>query len=324
MLYRSYAVVVACLLVFACHQSPVWGARIEFGLPQDMVAETAIDPRFLPLVERLAASGYPRERLERLYSRSEVSFDPDSMGKKMRVLYKVKYKPATPAPQPQADQGKRERIPLHAPHLTPEVVERLAVFKERYAETLRKAEKQYGVPQDVILAVLVVETKLGNFLGSGTALNVLSSMAVAQGYADLAPYLETYAPTPSQKEWLLERQAQKAEWALGQLRALLEYGWANGLDLAAMPGSIYGAIGMCQFMPSNVERLGVDGDQDGVVDVYAPADAVHSVAKFLHKAGWKAKLSRKRKISVIKRYNPDYFYAITVLAVADEIPKVSR
>lgn len=320
---------LCCALALLCQDAAASGPlEVSFGLPNagraskllDSATQEGVDPRFEPLLRRLTAEGYPSKPLQELYSRPEVHFDPDSMGKKMRVLYKTKYKPAEPAPaKPAAPKEKREKIPLHAPHLTPEVLARLAVFRQEHAKALKDAEKRWGVPRDVVLAVLVVETKLGSFLGSGTALNVLSSMAVASGYEDMATYLDTYAPDATRKAWLVERQAQKADWAYRQLKALLEYAWDNGLDPAVMPGSIYGAIGMCQFMPSNVERLAVDGDGDGVVDVYAPADAVHSVAKFLHEAGWKGKLSRKRKIKVIKRYNPDYFYAITVLAVADKL-----
>lgn len=300
-------------------------SKIVMGAPLVEQRQTALDPHFEALVARLAAEGYPMERLQELYSRPEVAYDPDSMGRKMRVLYKTQYKPVEPAPetpaQPEKPAKKREKIPLHAPHLTPEVLARLAVFKKDYASALKAAEQEYKVPAEVVLAVLVVETKLGTFLGYGTAINVLSSMSAASGYEDMAAFVDKYSPTPEQKQWLVERQSQKAEWAYRQLKALLEYAWANGLDPTAMPCSIYGAIGMCQFMPSNVERLGVDGDGDGVVDLYAPADAIHSVAKFLHKAGWKKSLSRKGRIKVIKRYNPDYFYAITVLAVAKEIGK---
>lgn len=329
-LFRLAVILLTGMLLAPAMQTGVLaaGPEIRMGIAPLDSEEPQMQPvpeRFAPLVERLVAEGYPRERLEELYSRAEVFFDPDSMGKKMRVLYKVKYKPPEPAPEkPAKPQEKRERIPLHAPHLTPEVRERLAVFLPEHAAELQQVEKQWGVPREVVLAVLVVETKLGSFLGTGTALNVLSSMAVASDYEDMATYLDVYEPDAARKKWLVKRQGQKADWAYGQLKALLEYAWGNDLDPAVMPGSIYGAIGMCQFMPSNLERLAVDGDGDGVVNVYAPVDAIHSVAKFLHKAGWKDSLSRKGRIKVVKRYNPDYFYAITVLAVAKEIAKIQE
>jgi len=324
---RLFAPVLAmalCCLLFHIPDAASAQTRVRLGAEAAMQAAEGMDPRFEALVQRLASEGYPLKRLTELYSRPEVFFDPDSMGKKMRVLYKTKYKPAEPEPAPEAVEPEtpakeRERIPLHAPHLTPEVRERLAVFRAEHAGEFEKIKVKWGVPAEIVLAVLVVETKLGGFLGAGTALNVLSSMAVASGYDDMADFLDVYEPDAARKAWLEQRQSQKAQWAYGQLKALLEYAWANGLDPAVLPGSIYGAIGMCQFMPSNVERLAVDGDGDGVVNVYNPVDAAHSVAKFLHNAGWKEGLSRKQKIKVIKRYNPDYFYAITVLAVAREM-----
>lgn len=296
--------------------------EFRFGLPTELTV--APEHHFVPLVERLVSSGFARERVLALFSRPEVYFDPNSMGRKMRVLYRTKYGIAQP-PKPEPDPSvPREKIPLHAPHLTPEVVERLAVFRVEHAEALRAAQQRFEVPRELILAVLVVETKLGLFLGQGTALNSLAGMAAARGYEDLAPFVDEYGPDQEQKAWLLKRQAEKAEWAYGQLVALLRYAWGNGLDPAVLPGSLYGAIGMCQFMPDNIARLGVDGDGDGVVDVFNPPDAIHSVAKFLHRAGWKDKLSRKARINVIKRYNPDYFYAITVLAVAEKVRELGE
>lgn len=278
-----------------------------------------MDPHFGPLLERLAADGVPEAELQRLFSDPDALFDPDSMGKKMRVLYRRKYVPATPAPQTDASGRKREKIPLHAPHLTPEVLERLAVFRTEHAEVLKAASRRYSVPESLILAILIVETKLGDFLGHGKALSVLASMAASTDYSFIEPYLREHAPSLEQIQWAEERMGRTSNWAYRELLALIEYSRKNQLNPAAMPSSIYGAIGLCQFLPSNALRLGVDGDEDGRVDLFSPVDAIHSVARFMHKAGWKNKLSRKDKIKVVKRYNPDHFYAITVLAVAEKL-----
>ena len=295
-----------------------WSMFLLVLLPD--IGQCGVDPRFAPLVERLAADGVPADELRRLFLDPAVDYDPDSMGKKMRVLFRTKFVSRTPQPPAVGEDGKkREKIPLYAPHLTEEVLARLKVFRKENAKVLKRASKEYGVPESLILAILVVETKLGGFLGTGTALNVLASMAVSSGYVDIEDYVKEYSPTREQIAWAEERMQQKADWAYKELLALIEYGRQNHLNTAALQGSIYGALGMCQFMPSTALRLGVDGNNDGVVDLYAPPDAIYSVARFLKKAGWKKKLSRKGRIKVIKRYNPDYFYAITVLSVARQL-----
>ncbi len=278
-----------------------------------------VDPHFEPLLERLVADGFPAEELQRLFSDPDAVFDPDSMGKKMRVLFRKKFVPPTPVPQTDTSGQKREKVPLHAPHLTPEVLERLAAFRAENAEALKTASQRYSVPESLILAILIVETKLGDFLGHGKALSVLASMAASSDYSFIEPYLREHAPSLEQIQWAEERMGRTADWAYKELLALLEYSGKNQLNPSAMPSSIYGALGFCQFLPSNALRLGVDGDGDGRVDLFSPADAIHSVARFMHKAGWKAKLARKDKIKVVKRYNPDYFYAISVLAVAEKL-----
>jgi membrane-bound lytic murein transglycosylase B len=86
-----------------------------------------------------------------------------------------------------------------------------------------------------------------------------------------------------------------------------------------MPGSIYGAVGICQFMPSNILRFGVDGDGDGTVNLFHASDAMHSLANYLKYHGWKPGLSREKQNRVLRHYNNSATYANTILAVADAL-----
>ncbi len=288
------------------------------ALASEAQAAPRADPHFILLVARLAAEGFERESVARLFSEPGVVYDPSSMGKKIRALYRMRYAPPAPLSEALQDPNRR-RTKLWEPHLTPEMLARLKVFRAKYATSLASAEKKYGVPQSVILAVLVVETKLGQFLGENSVFNVLASMAVCTNPEDVAEFLAAYEVTPEQRAWLASRQRDKADWAYEELKSLIAYAIGNGLDPTTMSGSIYGAFGMCQFIPSTAIRLAVDGDGDGTADLNHPPDAVHSVAKFLKCAGWKAKMSRRAKIKAVKRYNPDLFYAKTVLSVADQL-----
>jgi membrane-bound lytic murein transglycosylase B len=281
--------------------------RMELQAPQP-----GPDPAWAWLLEQLEADGLDKAALEALFSRPEVRFDPASMGKKLRALYKTKYLPPV-APQP----GPHKTI--WETWLTPERRAEIAAFMKANAKALAAAEKRYGLPRQVVTAILMVETKLGKYCGERPALTVLASMAAARDYEVVQGFLDDLGPTPAQVEWLKMRQEQKADWAYDELKAFLEHSWANRVDPVVVPGSIYGAIGLCQFMPTNVLKLGVDGDRDGRVDLFDPADAIHSTANYLKNAGWRKGLNHTGQMRVIMRYNHDRAYAGTVLAIAKRI-----
>ena len=74
----------------------------------------------------------------------------------------------------------------------------------------------------------------------------------------------------------------------GELEQALLYARANSIDPFSLTGSYAGAIGLPQFMPSNIRRYAVDFDGDGKIDLRgSPADAIGSVANFLVAHGWK-------------------------------------
>jgi membrane-bound lytic murein transglycosylase B len=312
---RLRAVGVGLLVSFLCLGAVqsvwAWGELPDLGPAGD-----ARDTSLGALVERLAADGFSRSELRRLFGRPELAYDPTFMGKKIRVLYRTRYGLVPPPPPPDPNRPKTK---LYEPHLTPEMLAKIRVFQAENAATLADVETRYGVPPNVATAFLVVETKLGDFLGGQNALKVLSSMAVSVEYGQIAAYLDEYQPNEEQRAWAVARMGDKASWAYRELKALLNYAQANRLDPSGMPGSIYGAVGMCQFMPSNVLKFGQDGNGDGLVDLYSPADALTSLGYFLHKAGWRAELSREAKLKVIQRYNPDAFYARTILSVAENL-----
>ena len=87
------------------------------------------------------------------------------------------------------------------------------------------------------------------------------------------------------------------------------------LDPLAIKGSVAGAIGIPQFMPTNISQYGYDGEGDGVIDLFNHADAIASVASFLNAHHWNVKDDR----AVILRYNRSGPYADTVLALSKKL-----
>jgi len=263
-----------------------------------------------PLVTRLAGDGFDLAALNALFSRAEVRFDALVMARKMNALLDVKLSPAKP---------KAEAPELYLSYLNPFLLMQARGFMDTQSVALREAKTRYGVPGEILTALLLVETKLGRNVGSKNALSTLASMALAGDFSLIAQHIERQDLSPGTTLWLRWRTAQKAAWAYKELKALLVYAKNAGFDPASIPGSVYGAIGICQFMPSNAVRYGADLDGDGRVDLFSPTDAVLSTARFLSANGWRANLPREKQLAVLYRYNHSHSYTRTIMAVADRL-----
>lgn len=263
-----------------------------------------------PLVRRLESDGFDRRAVEALFARPEVRFDPQVMARKMNALLDIKLSAGKP---------KAEAPELYMSYLNPFLLLQAQIFLEAQRPALREARLRYEVPEEILVALFLVETKLGRNVGSKGALTTLASMTLAGDFALVAPLIEPRDLSPQLALWLRWRTAQKAAWAYKELKALLVYAKAAGFDPASIPGSVYGAIGMCQFMPTNAVRYGADLDGDGRVDLFSAADALLSTARFLKANGWAANLSRERQMAVLYRYNHSHPYTRTIMAVADRL-----
>jgi len=129
-------------------------------------------------------------------------------------------------------------------------------------------------------------------------------------------FLEDQDIKPGLHGWLQKRCRQKSDWAYQELKALLQYARTNQLDPVALKGSQYGAIGICQFMPSNAIKYGVDGDGDGRVDLFEVEDALPSMGNYMRANGWKGDSSIEK---ALYRYNPSEIYINTIMAMADKL-----
>lgn len=123
------------------------------------------------------------------------------------------------------------------------------------------AQKYYGVPSGVIAGIMAIETGFGTNTGGYSVFNALYSRM---------------------EHWPVSTWQSQA----GELVAFSKYCLNSKLDCLQVKGSYAGAIGLVQFMPDSILAYGVDGDKDGVVDMFNPADAVPSAANFLVRHGW--------------------------------------
>ena len=137
-----------------------------------------------------------------------------------------------------------------------------AEFARRNAEALARASGEHGVPEEIIVAILGIETIYGRQMGAWRVIDALSTLAF------------DYPP--------------RAEFFRGELEQFLLYARETGVDVFSVRGSYAGAIGIPQFMPGSYRRFAVDFDGDGAANLrQSPADAIGSVANFLAKHGWR-------------------------------------
>jgi membrane-bound lytic murein transglycosylase B len=136
-------------------------------------------------------------------------------------------------------------------------------FWNEHAALLERAEAEYGVPAEIIVATLGVETVYGKFTGSHRVLDALATLAF-----DFP---------------------RRADFFRGELEQFLLLVRAGVLDPLRMRGSYAGAMGVPQFMPSSFRNYAVDFDGDGVRNLWdGMADAIGSVANYYRHFGWQS------------------------------------
>ena len=287
------------------------------------------------LSSRLQKDGLDAARTKALFSSLETPPSLSPMGMKIKELYTIQFlpKPAPKAvPKAEADgtQKKPAANPLGVPGpwfkdtVTRANAQRCREFIRANASAFALAEKKYGVPREIGAALLFVETRLGTFLGKENAFYSLASMSVKRSSESIAHYLDEMPGIWKRLGWVDEKAEEKSEWAYRELKALLEYCWANGIDPTTVPGSVYGALGMCQFMPSNIARFAEDGNGDGVIDLFSAPDAILSLSRYLSLNGWKRGLTLEGQTKVLMTYNRMLKYARTILALAKTIELIEK
>ncbi|MDD2767342.1 MAG: lytic murein transglycosylase B [Methylococcus sp.] len=136
-------------------------------------------------------------------------------------------------------------------------------FWRKNAGALSKAQQRYGVPAEMIVAILGVETQYGRNTGGFRVIDALSTLAFAY--------------------------PRRADFFRAELEQYLLLCREEGFDAAALKGSYAGAMGWPQFMPSSFRSYAADLDGDGRRDIWSnPADAIASIGNYFARFGWRA------------------------------------
>lgn len=267
-----------------------------------------------PLIKRLAADGHEPRELQRLFASLESAPLPEFMGQKAVELYSRHGKASLTLSG--EDRGK------FAPPDYSRIAGGMSVAAGRRtinanAKFFERLYKQYGVPAPFIVAVMMVETGLGAETGKQSALLALGSMASTSSLDDVRHVVSGIKKTEAGMEELIKARSDRA---YDELKALIDYAGATGKDAATIPGSVYGAIGICQFMPSNISRFGVStSKQRPMPDLFVFSDAAASVARYLSAHGWRKAATPSAQLAVLRSYNQSDVYASTVYGVASAL-----
>ena len=155
-------------------------------------------------------------------------------------------------------------------------------FIKTNIEVLERAEKDFGVPKEVITAIIGVETDYGNIMGNYRVIDSLTTL----GFDD--PRRSKFFKSELIQFFILTRE--------------------NNLDILNIRGSYAGAMGYGQFISSSYRAYAIDFDGDGYVDLFnSLEDAIGSTANYLKRHGWKKEgniVTRAYPNNVRKFYKP--------------------
>ena len=144
--------------------------------------------------------------------------------------------------------------------ITPDNVQNGVVFWNQYEDALNRAWQVYGVPPEIIVGIIGVETRWGRVMGKTRILDALATLSL-------------YYP-------------RRAEYFSGELETFLLMARDEQDDPLNLKGSFAGAMGYGQFMPSSYKQYAVDFSGDGHINLWDPVDAIGSVANYFKAHGW--------------------------------------
>ncbi|MGB0734112.1 MAG: lytic murein transglycosylase B [Pontibacterium sp.] len=200
-------------------------------------------PEAQAFIEKMVGQGFERNMLEQLMADA----------KRQQSILDAISRPA----EKRLNWGQYRKI-----FLDKQRIEGGAAFWKKHHATLAAAEKKYGVPPEIIVAIIGVETRYGRIMGSYRVLDALATLGFDY--------------------------PKRSKFFAGQLEHYLHMTKSEGIDPRSLKGSYAGAMGFGQFIPSSFRSYAVDFDNDGKRDIWKnEVDAIGSVANYFAEHGWK-------------------------------------
>lgn len=216
--------------------------RLAFILLLAQPCAAADLPGIPPFIDEMVSKHqFKRDELEQIFQRTQ----------RVQAVIDAISLPATIKPWPE----------YRANFINKKRIQEGLIFWMRHEEVLKRAEWEYGVPQEIIVAVIGVETMYGRNSGRFSALEALTTLAF--DYPPRANFFRSEL-----EHYLL--LAREQDWELFKVKS-----------------SYAGALGIPQFMPSSYLNHAADYNNDNVIDLLnEPVDAIGSVANYLKNYGW--------------------------------------
>ncbi|XTZ39246.1 lytic murein transglycosylase B [Salmonella enterica] len=221
--------------------------------PQHNVVMTNGDFANNPAAEKfinqmVSKHGFDRQQLHEILSQA----------KRLDYVLRLMDRQAPGATAPTGPNGAWLRY--RKQFITPENVQNGVAFWDQYEDALNRASMVYGVPPEIIVGIIGVETRWGRIMGKTRILDALATLSFAY--------------------------PRRAEYFSGELETFLLMARDESDDPLELKGSFAGAMGYGQFMPSSYKQYAVDFNGDGHINLWDPEDAIGSVANYFKQHGW--------------------------------------
>lgn len=254
---------------------------------------------FQALMQRLTQDGFDSEFLSNLLMDARAELDPSLM-----IL----------------SLESRETLNSYAQFLTPEAILFSKKFLRRNRKILRKAETRFDVEKEVMVAILLVESRFGENIGKYRLIPTLASIALMDSPDHLQKNYEILRDRdPDLSYERLEGiSRRKANRAYHELKCFLNIIRYEKIDPLEVYGSYAGALGMAQFMPSSYLSYALN--QESFENwLNSKEAAIFSIGNYLRSHGWRKGLPAKRKKKILWYYNRSKPYGDTILQIANKI-----
>lgn len=262
MLKRRYlALLPLCVLLAACSSKPKTPAETEMASgtggfllePQhnvmQMGGDFANNPAAAQFIDKMVAKhGFDRQQLQEILSQA----------KRLDYVLRLMDRQAPTGLPPTGPTGAWLRYKKQ--FITPDNVQNGVVFWNQYQDALNRAYQVYGVPPEIIVGIIGVETRWGRVMGKTRILDALATLSFSY--------------------------PRRAEYFSSELETFLLMARSESDDPLDLKGSFAGAMGYGQFMPSSYKQYAVDFNGDGHINLWDPVDAIGSVANYFKQHGW--------------------------------------
>ncbi|HHB8548720.1 TPA: lytic murein transglycosylase B [Klebsiella pneumoniae] len=262
MLKRRYlALLPLCVLLAACSSKSKTPAETEMASgtggfllePQhnvmQMGGDFANNPAAAQFIDKMVAKhGFDRQQLQEILSQA----------KRLDYVLRLMDRQAPTGLPPTGPTGAWLRYKKQ--FITPDNVQNGVVFWNQYQDALNRAYQVYGVPPEIIVGIIGVETRWGRVMGKTRILDALATLSFSY--------------------------PRRAEYFSSELETFLLMARSESDDPLELKGSFAGAMGYGQFMPSSYKQYAVDFNGDGHINLWDPVDAIGSVANYFKQHGW--------------------------------------